>query len=78
MGWLIRLGGRKFRLVVEEYDFKIQYIKRENNVVADALSRIYVNELKEICNKVSATVATLTSAGVQELRKETENRGEDL
>lgn len=42
----------KFRLVLEEYDFEIQYVKGKDNVVADALSRITLDELKEISNNV--------------------------
>lgn len=35
------------RLDLEEYDFVIEHISGKNNVVADALSRISINELKE-------------------------------
>ncbi|KAG7310106.1 hypothetical protein JYU34_004645 [Plutella xylostella] len=40
----------KFRLLLEEYDFKIIYIKGKDNVAADALSRICVtsDELKSM------------------------------
>lgn len=38
----------KFRLLLEEYDFEINYVKGKDNVVADALSRITSDELKEL------------------------------
>lgn len=40
----------KFRLSLEEYDYRIEYVKGANNVAADALSRIIVTseELKEM------------------------------
>lgn len=39
----------KFRLVLEEYDFTVEYIKGSHNVTADALSRIRIesSELKK-------------------------------
>lgn len=36
------------RLSLEEYNFKIEYIKGESNVVSDALSRITIQDLKEL------------------------------
>lgn len=36
------------RLSLEEYDFEIEYIKGESNVVSDALSRITIQDLKEL------------------------------
>lgn len=40
----------KFRLLLEEYDFTVEYIKGKENIVADALSRtkITVKDLKEM------------------------------
>lgn len=37
----------RIRLDLEEYDFAIEHIRGSNNVVADALSRISIAELKE-------------------------------
>lgn len=36
------------RLSLEEYDFEIEYIKSESNVVSDALSRITIQDFKEL------------------------------
>ena len=41
----------KFRLILEEYDFEINYVRGRDNVCADALSRITIDELKELTNK---------------------------
>lgn len=38
----------RVRLDLEEYDFEVEYIKGSNNVAADALSRISINDLKEM------------------------------
>lgn len=38
----------RIRLELEEYDFHIEHIKGQNNVAADALSRITIEELKEL------------------------------
>lgn len=40
----------KFRLLLEEYDYVVEYVKGKDNVAADALSRIQVSskELKEM------------------------------
>jgi RNase H-like domain found in reverse transcriptase/Reverse transcriptase (RNA-dependent DNA polymerase)/Integrase zinc binding domain len=38
----------KFRMVLQEFDFTVVYIKGKDNVVADALSRIHVQELRKI------------------------------
>lgn len=46
----------RFRLKLEQYDFKIKYIKGKRNVVSDALSRIEIDStaLKEMsCNVVT-------------------------
>lgn len=59
----------KFRLILEEYDFEVQYIKGKSNIVADALSRIKINELRELSGKVTATVAAITRAQTRKVRQ---------
>lgn len=64
----------KFRLALEEYDFKITYVKGKENVLADALSRINVTsqDLKDMNNKI---IAVTTRAQARRMR-ETEEREE--
>lgn len=50
----------KFRLILEEYDFEVNYVKGKDNVVADALSRIHSQELKELSQ--NAFVVTRSKA----------------
>lgn len=54
----------KFRLILEEYDFTINYIKGSDNVAADALSRIQIDsdELKDMNSKVIDTMFVTTRA----------------
>ena len=40
----------RWRLIIEEFIPEIKYIKGENNVVADALSRLDMNDNQEIFN----------------------------
>ena len=40
----------RWRLVLEEFGPELKYIKRENNVVADALSRLEKSPNQEILN----------------------------
>lgn len=56
----------KFRLLLEEYDYKVVYVKGCNNVAADALSRIEVNsdELKSMNEHI---VSVLTRAQKKKL-----------
>lgn len=44
----------KFRLMLEDYDYNIEYVKGSENIAADALSRIVIssNELKEMSEMV--------------------------
>lgn len=50
----------KFRLILEEYDYVIEYVKGKENAAADALSRIKVTskELKEMNECLHAMVMT--------------------
>lgn len=50
----------KFRIELEEYDYKIVYIKGKDNAVADALSRVTItsDELKNLNNKIMTMVMT--------------------
>lgn len=54
----------KFRLILEEYDFSIHYIKGSHNVTADALSRIKidVNELKGMQEGINDSINVMTRA----------------
>lgn len=40
----------KFRLALEEYNFEVVYLKGKHNVVADALSRINIDELRSLAD----------------------------
>ena len=40
----------RWRLILEEFGPELKYIKRENNVVADALSRLEMNDNQDILN----------------------------
>ena len=50
----------KFRLALEEYDFDIIYKKGTDNVIADALSRMSINELKDLNDKIGKEVLVTT------------------
>lgn len=63
----------KFRLLLEEYDFDVRYVKGSNNVVADALSRIETTseELKQMANSVCNTMFVMTRQQAKnELKKQ--------
>lgn len=52
----------KFRLILEEYDFEVLYVKGKDNVVADALSRITVEDLKNLQKEVVNAVTRSMTA----------------
>lgn len=58
----------KFRLALEEFDFKIVYIKGKNNVIADALSRVIItsDDLKDMSNNI---ISVMTRAQTKEKEK---------
>ena len=51
----------RIRLDLEEFDFEIEYIKGKNNVAADALSRINIQELKDLNTNVTQILAVTRS-----------------
>lgn len=60
----------KFRLLLEEYDFTIVYVKGSSNVTADALSRIEIhsNDLKSLANHVNFANVYVTTRAQQRLQ----------
>lgn len=66
----------KFRLILEEYDFVVRYIKGKDNVVADALSRIDIasDELKNINNTVCNAIYVTTRLKTSEIDKQNNAR----
>lgn len=48
----------RIRLDLEEYDFEIQYIRGKDNVLADALSRITINDLKDLYGETQILAIT--------------------
>lgn len=62
----------RMRLDLEEYDFEIEYIKGKNNVLADALSRITIEELKDI-NSKSAQIFAVTTRSMARIRQTSPN-----
>jgi len=42
----------RMRLELEEYDFKVEYLKGKDNYVADALSRITIKDLQNITGNI--------------------------
>lgn len=61
----------KFRLQLENYDFKIIHVKGKDNATADALSRIVItsDELKELTRKVQVNAITRAQSRVTELNE---------
>lgn len=64
----------KFRLVLEEYDFSIEYIKGSQNAAADAMSRLSISsdELKEMSHSV---VNVMTRAQYRKINDSQISRG---
>lgn len=61
----------RVRLELEEYDFVVEYLKGSDNVAADALSRISIQDLKEMYKEmtVMAITRSMTRAKNQELQR---------
>lgn len=52
---------QRIRLELEEYDFEIHYIKGKDNVIADALSRLSINDLREMHEESTRVLAITRS-----------------
>lgn len=52
----------RIRLDLEEYDFEIQNVRGKDNVIADALSRITINDLKELQEDTNVLAITRSKA----------------
>lgn len=60
----------KFRLALEEYNFEVIYKKGSENVVADALSRITISDLKEIKKKIDNNIFVTTRSKTSKLNQD--------
>lgn len=60
---------------LEEYDFVVEYIKGKDNVAADALSRITIDDLKEMYPKEESILVTTRAQARKrnEINKDKEN-----
>lgn len=67
----------KFRLALEEYSFEVQYKRGSENVVADALSRISVEELKKLTPQTSL-VCTREEVKRKKLKLGAPNKVDDV
>lgn len=67
----------KFRLILEEYDYTVQYIKGKDNVAADALSRISSSELNDLHKNIEASNAyVITRAKATKLNDTSQNNSD--
>lgn len=68
----------KFRLALEEYDFKVVYVKGKENVIADALSRISMTsqDLKAMNERLLAVTTRAQAKKVKEAERKNES-GDD-
>lgn len=64
----------RVRLELEEYDFIVQYIKGKDNVVADALSRISIDDLKELQIKNETENENVVLAMTRSMMSKMQNR----
>lgn len=61
----------KFRLILEEYSFDIKYIKGQENVIADALSRIVItsDELKSMNEQIACVMTRAQRQRMEEMER---------
>lgn len=68
----------KFRLTLEEYDFKIVYVKGKENVIADALSRINLTsqDLKVMNERLLAVTTRAQAKKIRETKEDSERKSD--
>lgn len=59
----------RIRLELEDYDFTIEHIKGRDNVTADALSRISIDDLKDLYGKTAVVLPVQTRLMTKKMRK---------
>lgn len=64
----------RIRLELEEYDFVVEHIKGKDNVVADALSRVSINELKEKAADILLITRSMSRKQAETVEKEKEKQ----
>lgn len=57
----------RMRLGLEEYNFTVEYLKGKDNYIADALSRITIDNLKDMTEKVMS-VLKVTARSIKNRR----------
>lgn len=70
----------KFRLILEEYDFTVHYVKGSDNVTADALSRIQIESdlLKEMtCQSINVMTRAQSKVKKTEIKNGLTHEGTD-
>lgn len=63
----------RMRLDLEEYDFTVEYLKGKQNIVADALSRITIDDLKDQSRGTAEVMRVTTRSETRQNSKNPEN-----
>lgn len=61
---------------MEEYDFEIQYIRGRDNVIADALSRITIEDLKNLYGETQFLAITRSKGKTANSKANTNNQND--